>query len=162
MRIPPALTAKILALAGEAPKAKRAKPGELVPMRFLCDERAWNDVTATWWIPFACVNESNERAWKGRHARAGAAWRVVRKAVHLEDVARFEVWLENEGTVYAKFTRLGGKRLDPLVNLPASLKGVEDAFAYLCGVDDGSPLWVPRADQEPGGLVGVRVELSLS
>jgi hypothetical protein len=63
--------------------------------------------------------------------------------------------------VRARFVRLGGKRLDPMVNLPSAMKGCEDAVCFLLGLDDSSPLWVPSCDQEPGdGPVGVRIELS--
>jgi hypothetical protein len=115
---------------------------------------------ATWTVPLATANESNGRAWRARSRRAGEAWKAVRKAVDLRWLAPIELHLRAGRPVAVRLVRLGGKRLDPLVNLPSALKGVEDALAYLLGVDDGSPLWLPSCDQEPGGPMGVRVTLT--
>lgn len=154
MKLPPDLEAKCLELAGQkpAPKARAAK-SVLV--------EASHPSAGVWLVAYEAVNESNQRSWQGRNRRAGAAWKAVRSAFTLADLLPLELALRRGEPVRALFVRLGGKRLDPLVNLPASLKGLEDSVAYLLGVDDGSPLWRPYCGQEPGpGPVGVRVELS--
>lgn len=56
-------------------------------------------------------------------------------------------------------TRIGGRGVDPTVNLPASLKAVEDHVSEWCGIDDGSPLWRCSCRQEPGPAWGVRIEI---
>lgn len=119
-----------------------------------------NTLTIT--VPIETVNESNGRDWKARSRRSGQAWKLVRKSVKLEHLAFFEARIRQAMPVYARFTRLGGRKLDPMVNLPSALKGVEDAMAFLLGVDDGSTLWIPECGQETGGLVGVRIVLSYS
>lgn len=113
-----------------------------------------------WVVPLETANESNGRDWKSRSRRSGAAWRAVRAAVELRHLAPFERLLRSGSPVRVRLVRLGGRHLDRLVNLPGALKGCEDALAYLLGVDDGSPLWVPECDQEPGGPVGVRIEIT--
>jgi hypothetical protein len=157
VKLDPKLTARCLEMAGEtAPKrgkAKRAKP-ELV--------QPGNPAPGVWLIPYEACSEANQRVWQGRNRRAGAAWRAVRAAVSLASLVPFEVALNFGEVVRAKFVRLGGRRLDRLVNLPSSLKGVEDAVAYLLGIDDGSPQWAPECAQEPGdGPLGVRVVLEV-
>lgn len=108
-------------------------------------------------------NETNERQWKAKNRRAGAAWKAVREAIGgqlglLEPFARAYA---SDKALRVTFTRLGGRRLDQLCNLGAACKGVEDAIAYLLGADDGDPRWDARAEQEPGELVGVRIEVEI-
>jgi hypothetical protein len=153
--IPDDLARRLLELSGQpTPAAKRAaKAPELVEASFL-----WPGI---WTIPLETRNESNQRDWKARNRRAGEAWKAVRKSTLLINLDKWEGYLYHHHPICAHFVRIGGRRLDPLVGLPAALKGVEDAFCYLLGVDDGSPLWRPTCDQEPGGPMGVRVELRL-
>lgn len=116
----------------------------------------------TWHVAIETKNESNAREWKARNRRAGAAWRAVRAAIRLSDLVPIAALARGGHVVTAKFTRLGGRRLDSLVNLPSALKGCEDAFCYLLGIDDGSPQWRPTCDQEPDSeLMGVRVEIEV-
>jgi hypothetical protein len=159
VKLPPDLERKCLALAGVTPAAKPARGKvELVEAKEEFGEALGG---RAWTIPFECVNESNKRSWQARNRRAGAAWKAVRKTMNLFSLAAFEVYVQRGGTVLARFVRLGGRRLDPMVGLPASLKGVEDAVCFLLGVDDSSPQWKPTCEQVPGGKVGVRVELSV-
>ena len=58
------------------------------------------------------------------------------------------------------FTRLGGRRLDR-GNLAVSFKTVEDILEGALLANDGSPLWQSSYEQEPGGPVGVRIELTI-
>lgn len=105
-------------------------------------------------------NETNQRVWRAKHRRAGAAWNAVRRAVTRLD------WLQPLADHYADggclrvvLTRLGGRKLDRS-NIPAATKGVEDAVAFMLGCNDGDMRWRAEWDQEPGGPVGVRVEVS--
>lgn len=117
------------------------------------------DGTLVYVIPLETVGEANQRQWQARNRRAGAAWKAVRAVVRLDDLAPYAERLQAGGSVAIRFVRLGGRELDPMVNLPSAMKGVEDAFAYLLGVDDRSPLWRPSCGQEAGERVGVRVEI---
>lgn len=48
------------------------------------------------------------------------------------------------------------------MNLPSALKGVEDAVAFLIGADDADPRWRCECRQEPGGPLGVKIELAVA
>lgn len=106
-------------------------------------------------------NEGNARQWKARNRRAGAAWKAVREAIgsRLALLEPFMDHLAANGAIRATFTRLGGRKLDVMANLGSSLKGIEDAVCYLLGIDDRDPRWVPVPAQEPGGAIGVRIEI---
>jgi hypothetical protein len=59
-----------------------------------------------------------------------------------------------------KFTRLGGRTLDP-ANIGSACKTVEDMVAGAMLANDRPPLWNSSYDQEPGGVVGMRVEIEI-
>jgi hypothetical protein len=116
---------------------------------------------ATWTIPLETRGEANQREWRAKNRRAGAAWKAVREAVELWQLEPWENAMIDYGEpIYARLTRLTPKTLDSLVNLPSALKGVEDALCYLLGIDDSSPLWKPSCNQEVNLRYGVRIELS--
>lgn len=121
----------------------------------------WLKDALTLVLPVVTVAEANGRDWKARSRRSGSAWKAVRQVARIGEFARFEARIRAGKAVSAHFVRLGGRELDRMVNLPSALKGVEDAVAYLIGVDDRSPLWVPSCAQEPGPRWGVRVELRI-
>jgi hypothetical protein len=140
----------------DQPAAARPKPDRLaVPACVMLNERL---VIV---VPIQTVSEANGRDWKARSRRSGAAWKAVRSAAKLEMLAPYEAAVRAGKPVSATFVRLGGRTLDAMVNLPSSMKGVEDAIAYLIGVDDRSPLWRPSCEQETGGPVGVRIILTI-
>lgn len=170
MKLPADIEAKILATPGVkfygqeqavevAEKPRKMKPKELVEPGI-----AWIGRALVLIVAVETKNEINQRAWQGRNRRAGAAWMAVRKAVggNLATIGGFALHFANGNPLRVTFTRLGGLKLDQMVNLGAALKGCEDAIAYLLGADDGSPLWIANAKQEPGGLVGVRIEIELA
>lgn len=114
-----------------------------------------------WVIPVETRSLTNLRDWKQRQKLTKAA----RSAVSLCFGPRLR-WLSVFAEAYhagqpvqVTFTRLGGRRLDTS-NLPSAIKPVEDALCLLMGADDGAVNWLPRWEQEPGGLMGVRVEFS--
>jgi hypothetical protein len=113
-----------------------------------------------WTIPLETRGEANQREWRAKNRRDGAAWKAVRDAVDLWSLRFWENHAHHGGTVYCRLTRLAPKTLDSLVNLPSALKGVEDALCYLLGIDDSSPLWKPSCNQEVNLRYGVRIELS--
>jgi hypothetical protein len=164
VKLPPELEAKVLAGAthvngvavATAERAKpakvRRKPPEMVPGGF--------GRPGTFWVPLVTASEANARNWKERSARTHAARRAVSRVLgpHLRALADFSEHYHAGGALRVVFTRLGGRRLDRS-NLGNALKATEDAVCLVLGCDDGDPRWVSSFEQEPGGKVGVRVEL---
>lgn len=142
-------------MLGVAPEKKRRGKVELVE-----EWAAPDQLRPIWVVALETRAEANGRDWRNRNARAGSAWKAVRSVFTLSALAKWELNHRFGEPIYARFTRLGGQRLDPLVNLPSALKGVEDALCYLLGIDDSSPLWKPCCEQVPGGPYGVKIELS--
>lgn len=141
--------------------SKKAAKDSLVPAACVVDAQGILRML----VPIATKSEANTRDWRGRSQRAGAAWKATRLAARLDLFAPFEHHYRSGGGIQAVFTRLGGNRIDSMANLGVSMKGVEDAVAYLVGANDGSDQWQAVAAQEPrtaqkiDGGVGVRVEL---
>ncbi len=114
-----------------------------------------------WTLPVETSSEANGREWRKRSNRTQAARKVVSAQLgrDLIYLAAFAAHFHAGGALRITFTRLGGRKLDRS-NLPTALKSTEDAVALLMGADDGDPRWQPTWEQEPGGAVGVRVELA--
>lgn len=108
------------------------------------------------------ASEANQRGWQGKSRRTHAARLAVSRLLgpFLRAVADVAEHYHAGGTLDVVLTRVGGKRLDPTVNLPSALKATEDAVALMLGADDGDPRWRCRCEQETGGLVGVRVRVT--
>lgn len=160
MKVDPETERKCLALAGfPAPtrgRRKRATGNALV-------EPAFTAIPLAWTIPIETASEANGRDWRARSRRADAAWKAVSKAVgpkllHLGAVA--SCLHGGRDAVRVRLVRLGGKRLDRS-NLPPALKAVEDALAFILGIDDGDPRWRCEWEQEVGGPAGVRAEVAV-
>jgi hypothetical protein len=115
----------------------------------------------TWVLPIETASEANGREWRKRSNRTQAARKVVSEAFgrSLVWVAAFADHFHRGGGLRVVFIRLGGRQLDRS-NLPVALKATEDAVALMLGADDGDPRWRAEWHQEPGGAVGVRIELS--
>jgi hypothetical protein len=137
------------------PKRRRAPKPELVAPAVRQFDRA-----AVWVIPLVTASESNGREWRQRSARTQAARKAVSVAFgpHLDALAPFANHYHAGNPICVVLTRLGGKRLDRS-NLTVALKATEDAVALFLGADDGDPRWRADWEQEPGELMGVRVEL---
>jgi hypothetical protein len=151
--------------AGETETAKpaksRPKRGEVELVPPLCVSPGPGKLIML--LPLETKSETNQRQWQARSRRNQKAWRVVRSVARLDLLAPFEAHWRQGREIDVVLVRLGGRQLDPLVNLPSSMKGVEDALAYLLGINDNSPLWKPRADEvlsTEHPQVGVRVELT--
>lgn len=116
----------------------------------------------TWVVPIRTASEANLRDWRGRSNRTKAAREAVSSLFGktLDRLAVFALHFHAGGVVRAKFTRLGGRTLDRS-NLPISMKSAEDAVCLMMGVNDGDPRWDVSFAQQPGGQIGVRVELEL-
>jgi hypothetical protein len=113
-------------------------------------------------VPFESKSETNQRQWQARSRRSCQAWKAVRKAIgrRITDLCTFCASYASGSALRVTFTRLGGRKMDRS-NLPAAMKGCEDAIAYLLGADDGSPQWHAFFEQEPGGEVGVRIDVEI-
>lgn len=141
---------------------KPARPRELVLVEAAAE---MTTAGAVFVVPCEVPSLSNSRDWRVRNRVAQAHRRAVSRALgpKLTWLAPLAFHLHDRGgAVRCRLTRLGGRKLDPTANLPASLKYVEDGACLLLGIDDADPRWVCTCHQEPGGsaAVGVRVELS--
>lgn len=163
MKLPADIEATILAMPGTKVNGKpvataptKPEPVELIEATF---RASWD--FPVWQIPLETRSEANLRDWRRRSKRSDSAWRAVSRAFgpHLVYVATFARLYHTGHPIHVRLTRLGGRKLDQSVNLPASLKAVEDAVAWSMGADDGSPLWRCTFAQEPGGSMGARIEL---
>lgn len=104
------------------------------------------------------VNELNRRE-KGRRELAAVRAAQVKRVSEGLFLARAS-GMPSELPSHAVFVRVAKGTLDELVNLPASLKAVEDAVCAFFGVDDGPscPI-VRRCDQRYSRVPGVEVVL---
>lgn len=137
---------------------KRSKSKELAEPSF--DPEGPNG-GPVWVVPLKTVSEANQRGWHGKANRTTQARNAVCKALgmHLRHVVPFAEAYHRGEVVRLVLTRLGGGRLDALSNIGAALKASEDAVALLCGANDGAANWHAKAEQKPGGPMGVMIEL---
>lgn len=115
----------------------------------------------TAYLPIITRSEANESAWYRKMKRKCAAKRVIREALgpHLGLLVPYAEHFHSGGALRVVLTRLGGRKMDRTVNNPNALKVVEDMIAGAMLIDDGDSRWHCRCEQEPGGPVGVRVEI---
>ena len=114
-------------------------------------------------IPAITRSEANESKWTAKMRRKLSAKKAVRDTVgpHLSLLLPYaEAYHAGKG-LRLYFVRLGGRKLDRMANLGPSLKVIEDCFAGAMLADDGDLRWRSECSQEPGGRVGVRVEISI-
>lgn len=162
--VSPAVWSALQAAAGSppAPKAANGKrhAGELVAA---AHEHGTRDgVPYAWWvIPVEVPSLANDREWRTRNRVAQTHRRAVSRALgpHLRALAPFAEHLHDGGRLRITVTRLGGRKLDAFDNLPASVKYVLDGLCLALGVDDSDSRLLVVPEQQPGGPVGVRVEL---
>lgn len=148
----------------KSPTARKPKKGKLLPESFCIEQRANGARVARWQLPLLTVSEANNGKWKVKSGRVQAAWNAVGIAFgpRLDIVAEFVLALHAGTAVQCTFTRVGGRELDPFVNLPSAMKALEDSVIYFFGVSDRHPLWRPKCKQLPGtGPQGVVIELEL-
>lgn len=144
-------------VAGQVPEpvgpAIRRKPAPMVEPSFVAPN--------CWVVPCEVPSLANSRDSRVRSRVTQAHRKAVSRALGKElwAVAVFAAAYHRGETVTVKLTRLGGKALDRTANLPGALKYIEDAVALMMGADDGAANWNCVPLQEPGGLVGVRIEL---
>ena len=107
------------------------------------------------------VNELNRRE-KGRRELAEVRAAQIRRVNEGLAMARAN-GMPIDAPSHALFVRVAKGTLDELVNLPASLKAVEDAVCAFFGVDDGPscPI-VRRCDQRKSRVPGIEVVLHWS
>lgn len=137
---------------------KRSKSKELAEPSF--DPEGPNG-GPVWVVPLKTVSEANQRGWHGKANRTTQARSAVCKALgaHLRHVVPFAEAYHRGEVVKVIITRIGGHGLDRMANLGSAMKAVEDAVALLCGANDGAANWHARAEQKPGGPMGVMIEL---
>ncbi len=114
-------------------------------------------------IPAILRSEANESQWHRKMLRKLSSKKAVRDTLgpHLAILLPYaEAYHAGKG-LRAKFTKLGGRKLDVMANLGNSMKAIEDAVAWAMLVDDGDSRWHATPHYEPGELVGVRVEISI-
>ena len=115
-----------------------------------------------WVVPVRTISEKNARGWRTKSGRTHAARKAVSVAFGktLRDVVPYAESYHQGRGVRVTLTRLGGVSLDPHDNLPVTLSGVLDAVCLLLGAEDDAtaPLAVTYR-QEPGGPMGVKIEL---
>ena len=143
MRLSPEMTAKLL---GKAPRRRAPLVAPSAALRL------------TVVVPLKVCSAANAREHWGAKARRVKAERFaventlrshpLTKTYHLPVGRRWVVTL----------TRLGGRKWDDDNNV-SGLKGVRDEVAAWLRVDDGSALVRWEYGQEPGGAVGVRIQL---
>jgi hypothetical protein len=136
-------------------KTRRVKPA------LVAASHTHDSLTDSWTVPCEVPSLANSREWQMRNRVAQAHRKAVSRVLsrHLATLAAYAHWFQDGKTLRVTLTRLGGKRLDRTANLPASLKYVEDTCALFLGADDGAANWDCRCEQEPGGLVGVRITI---
>ena len=134
------------------------------PVRTVCYVKPEFIPPATWRIDFTTVSEANQKPsqWRAKSRRVQNAWKAVSRVIgpHLISAAVAAAPYHQGNPIYIRFVRLGGRKLDRLVNLPSSIKAIEDALAHMLGCDDGDPRWQASCDQRPGGPVGVEITIS--
>lgn len=143
------------------PVGRAAKPrkSDMTGNLFYCSEGG-----PVWVLPIVTASEANCRQWQAKSNRTREARRIVSPALgkRIDYLAPFARAFHAGILIRVILTRLGGRMLDRGVNLPSSMKAVEDAVALMLGADDGSPLWDVQFEQEPEHTGhGVRIELRM-
>ena len=114
-------------------------------------------------IPCILRSEANKNdKLRQKLKRKMSVKKAVKEALgpHCSLLAPFAEAFHSGKALRVCFTRLGGRRLDR-GNLAVSFKTVEDILEGALLANDGSSLWNSSYEQEPGGAVGVRIELSI-
>ena len=112
-------------------------------------------------LPIETKSEINLRSWRCRAKRSKTARNVVGNYFPQDAATFFRLkWITGHG-LRITLTRLGGRKLDRS-NLPTALKATEDGVAEMIGANDGDERWQASWHQEPGGPVGVRIEVEVA
>lgn len=146
LRLPPAVHAAALALAGEPPEPV----GEC-------------RMEVEFTIPLKVVSEMNERGhWATRKRRFDAQKRGVDAAVWpvMAVFKAFQEWrAAGSGRRYAVTLTRVGKRLLDGDNLQGACKAIRDRIAFWLGADDGSEVYCWEYGQEAGAGYAVRIRI---
>lgn len=162
MRLPKHVEQAILSKPGvkvtpHAKKRKRSAKKMVEPSVTFADGK----LVAT--LPVYTVSEINQRGWRARHRRNVEARRIVNEALGRPTISLStfrDAFLAGK-VLRVKFVRMGGRKLDRS-NLPTATKATEDAVADLLLINDGSDQWDVSFAQEPGGPIGVRIEMEVT
>lgn len=166
MKLSPEMQAKVLALADQCPKVKRSAKATAKAVKALAAS-ASAELRLVVTIPLKLVSGANAREhWAAKHRRVKTEREAVKMACVMNSYVAATLQglthqLAKEPTfrVAVRLVRLGGRAWDDDNNV-SGLKAVRDAVAdWWLLQDDGSDRVRYTCDQEPGGLVGVRIEL---
>lgn len=147
----------------KSPRGPAAAKRDRRKTKLLGNYFAAKDATLCFVVGVVTASESNGRVWQQRNVRTHGARLAISRAFgpHLRALATIAEHYHGGHRIEAVMTRLGGGKLDRGVNLPASMKAIEDAVCLMLGADDGDDRWRVRFEQEPlcGDGLGVRIEL---
>jgi hypothetical protein len=105
---------------------------------------------------------SNSGGWKGKAKRTKNAKMILFHTLwpFHGSLTPFVKHFHGHGGLRVTFTRLGGRVLDD-DNLRSSMKATRDGIAALMLADDGDSRFHWCYGQEPGGAIGIRVEIEM-
>jgi hypothetical protein len=129
------------------PKAKRTKPSSAIRL--------------TMELGVECPSTANLRDWRLRDKAARKQRLAVRRFFQDRPACLlpFVQAVAAGKLVTISLTRVGGRSLDNRDNLRMALKPVVDEVHVWFGLDDRSDTLIVEYAQEPGKLVGIRIEL---
>lgn len=140
---------RMLARRGKPARKASAKPANFAPALATFAFPRWTLV-----LPLLVVSEANQREfWAKKYRR-----KIAQQAVLAAAWPRLVADRAPQAPCRITLTRLGGRRLDS-DNLAGAFKHVRDEIARQLGIDDGDPRLTWIYSQEPGGAVGIRIEI---
>lgn len=111
-------------------------------------------------LPVETPSTGNGREWRERDKAVKAQRQAVRTFFRNHPLLLMP-FLSQAGSVAITITRMGGRELDARDNLPMSLKAIVDEIHAWFGVDDKTGTLKIEYQQQPGGLVGVQIEMEI-
>ncbi|MGL5097393.1 MAG: hypothetical protein ACRDD1_17535 [Planctomycetia bacterium] len=112
-------------------------------------------------LPVETPSTGNGRDWHERDKAVKAQRQAVRTAFRNYPLMIMP-FLPHAATVAIAITRLGGRELDPRDNLPMALKAIVDELHAWFGIDDKTNTLNIEYRQQPGGPVGVMIEMEIT
>ena len=145
--------------AGRQRKAANRKPA---PVRGLLADSF--QPPATWVIGLYTCSEANQSVhWRVKHKRKTLQKTIVAAVLsRYDDVLQpFREHYAAGGQLKIELCRIAPGKLDRTVNLPSSIKAVEDQLAKILKCNDGDDRWLCTVSQKTGSKVyGIRITLT--
>ncbi|MGL5095414.1 MAG: hypothetical protein ACRDD1_07490 [Planctomycetia bacterium] len=129
------------------PKPKRVKPSHGFKLVIV--------------LPVETPSTGNGRDWHDRDRAVKAQRQAVRNAFR-DRPLMLVPFLSQAGAVAITITRLGGHCLDHRDNLRMALKAIVDEVHAWFGIDDKTDTLKIDYQQQPGGPVGVMIEMEIT